>query len=176
MREPDFAQEGNRWGAVMTPWGSGAFWSAAMPDRERGPLADAVGGQDRRAARGSGEERGCRVRLVVTGEEDLVPRHAEVRRDDAANPDLFAQRALHGAREGPPGVGKGPQRAGENPLELLHTALVEHHRVEIRRIEAGPIEAPGNRADRKGGVVFTPRQALFLNGAHRHAVDNERRR
>src|SRR6266496_2699979 len=99
MRESDFAQQGNRCAAVIvprTPWASGGFWPAAMPDGERGPLADAVGGQDRRTARGSGEERGCRVRLVVTGEEDLVPRHAEVRRDDAANPDLFAQRALHG--------------------------------------------------------------------------------
>ena len=44
----------------------------AVADRERRPLADAVGGQDRRAPRRRGEERGGRVRMVVAGEQDLA--------------------------------------------------------------------------------------------------------
>src|SRR5439155_270739 len=72
MWESDFAQECDRGAAVSAP--------LAMADRERGPLAHAVGGQDRRATRRSRQEGGGRVRLVVPGEEDLPARHAEVRR------------------------------------------------------------------------------------------------
>src|SRR5207247_7030074 len=58
--------------------------------------------------------------------------------------------------------------------ELQHAALVEDHRIEIRRIEPRVIQAPLDRADRKPGVVLPPRQPLFLNRADRHAVDDER--
>ena len=145
-----------------------------MADRERGPLAHAVGGQDRRATRRSRQEGGGRVRLVVPGEEDLPARHAEVRRDDSAHPHLFPERALDGVRKGPPGVRERPERAGEDPLELQHTALIKDHRVEILRLEPGVIQAPFSRPGRKRGVVLAPRQALFLYGADRHAIDDER--
>ena len=75
-----------------------------MADRQRRPFADAVGGQDGRAARRRGEERGGGVRLVVLGEQDLRARHAEVRRDDAAHPDLLAERVLDRVRKRPPGA------------------------------------------------------------------------
>ena len=171
MREPDFAQCGDVGASV-----SAVRMPLPVADGERGPLADAVGGQDRGAIGRRRQERGGRVRLVVPGEEHLRPRYAEVRRDRAAHPDLVAERALHRLRKRSPRTGKGAQRAGENPLELQHAAFVKHHRVEIRRIEAGVIEAPLDRREGKGGVVLPPRQALFLHGADRHAVDNERRR
>ena len=69
---------------------------------------------------------------------------------------------------------EGPERAGENPLELQHAALVEDHRVEILRIEPGLIQAPFDRPCRKRGVVLVPRQTLLLHGADRYAVDDER--
>ena len=104
----------------------------------------------------------------------FAPRHAEVRRDDAAHPDLFAERVLDRVGKGPPGVGKRPQRAGQDPIELPHAALVEDDGVEIGRIEPGVIQAPFDGRQRKAGVVLAPRQALFLHGADRHAVDDER--
>ena len=55
MREPDLAQQRDVRAAVRAP--------LAVADRERRPLADAVGGQDRRAPRRRREERGGRVRL-----------------------------------------------------------------------------------------------------------------
>ena len=133
--------------SVMSAPPSGA--PLAVADRERRPLADAVGGQDRRAPRRRGEKGGGRVRLVVAGEQDLRPRHAEMRRDDAAHPDLFAERVLDRVRKGSPGARKRPQRAGEDPIELQHAALVEDHRVEIGRLEAGVIQAPFDGAERK---------------------------
>src|ERR1700680_1808355 len=112
----------------------------------------------------------------MPGEQDLAARHAEVRRDDAADPDLFSERALDGVRKRLPGAGEGPQRAGEDPLEFQHAAFVENDRVEILRIEPGVGQAPFNRRRWKGGVVLAPRQALFLYGTDRHAIDDERGR
>src|SRR5471030_2403986 len=60
MRKPDFTQERDRRGAVRA--------ALAVAHGERGPLAYAIGSQDRRATRGRGEEGGPRVRLVVFGE------------------------------------------------------------------------------------------------------------
>ena len=36
----------------------------------------------------------------------------------------------------PPGAGERPQRAGQDPIELQHAALVEDDRVEIGWLEA----------------------------------------
>jgi len=47
-------------------------------ERERGPLADAVGGEDGRAPGGRGEERGGGVRLVMLAEEDAIGPHPEL--------------------------------------------------------------------------------------------------
>ena len=146
----------------------------AMADRQRGPFADAVGGQDRRAPRGSGEERGSGVRMVVAGAQDLRPRDVEMRGDDAAHPHFFAERILDGTGERPPGARERPQRAGQDPIELPHAALVEDHRVEVGWLETGVIQAPFDGPERKAGVVLVPRQSFFLHGANRHAVDHER--
>ena len=96
MRKPDFAQAL----IVVGPFAR----RSPCADRQRRPLADAVGGQDRRAARRRGEERGGGVRLMVLGEQDLASGHAEMRRDDPAHPDLFAERVLHRVRKRPPGA------------------------------------------------------------------------
>ena len=114
--------------------------------------------------------------FVVPREEDLASWNAEVRRDDAANPDFFAERVLHGVRERSPGARESAQRAGEDPLELQHAALVEDDGVEIGRVEPGVIEAPFDRPDREGGVILSARQALLLYGADGHAIDEERGR
>jgi hypothetical protein len=91
--------------------------------------------------------------------------NVEVRRDDASYPDFFAERVLHSGRERSPGARECPQRAGQDPFELLHAALVEDHGVEVRRIEPGLIEAPFDRPDWKARAILSARQALFLNGA-----------
>jgi hypothetical protein len=51
----------------------------AVADRERGPLAHAIGRQDRRALGRRSEERGGRVCMMVAGEQDLRARHVEMR-------------------------------------------------------------------------------------------------
>ena len=66
------------------------FADRADPDRKRGPFADTVGRQDGRAARGRGQERRGRVRLVMFGKQDAAGADAELRRDDAPDPELSA--------------------------------------------------------------------------------------
>ena len=166
--KPDLARERQR--------GRAAGAALAAADGERGPLADAVGGQDRGAARGRGEKGRGRVRGVVAGEEDLAARHAEVRRDDAAHPHLLAERVADRVRERSPRARKGAQRAHQDALELQHAALVEDDRVEIGRRQAGVIEAPLDRLERKAGVVLVARQPLLLHRRGGHAVHHQRRR
>src|SRR5258708_40299869 len=103
MRKPDFTFECDGRTAVRA-----SFTGA---NRERGPFAYAVSGQYRRATRWRSEESGRRMRLVVLGEQDLAPRHAQVRGNDSAHPDLLAQRVLHRLRERAPGLRIGTQRA-----------------------------------------------------------------
>ena len=137
----------------------------AVADRERRPLADAVGGEDGRASCRRRQERRGGVGLVVPGEEDLPAIDAEVRRDDAAHPDLFAERVLHRMRKRSPRARECPQRAREDPLELQHAALVEDDRIEIAGVELRVVQAPLDRVQREARVVLPPRQALFLDGA-----------
>ena len=84
------------------------------------------------------------------------------------------ERVLDRVRKRSPRARKRAQRAGEDPLELQHAALVEDHRVEIRRARARLIEAPLDGAQRKARVVLAPRQPLLLHRRDRHAVDDER--
>ena len=73
--------------------------------------------------------------------------------------------------------GKARERAGEDALELQHAALVEDHRVEDRPARARRARGTTRwRATGKAGVVLAARQPLFLHGADRHAVDDERGR
>src|SRR5437764_8701611 len=77
-------------------------------------------------------------------------------------------------RKRTPRVRKCAQRARQDPLELQHASFVEHDCVEIGWVELRVLEAPLDRADWKPGVVLPTREALFLYGARRHAVDDER--
>ena len=153
VREADLAQRAS----MSVPPSARA---RAVPDRQRRPFADAVRGEDRGAPRRRGEERGGGVRRVVLGEQDLLPRHAEMRRDDAAHPDLLAERVLDRVRKRSPRARERAQRAGQDPLELQHAALVEHDRVEIGRLEPGAIEAPLDGAD-----AGTPRRSCGATAA-----------
>ena len=94
MGEAQLAQQSDR--------GLSAFLLLADPDRQGRPLADSVGGEDRGAAAGCGQEGGGGVRLMVAGEEDLVRRHAELRRDHPTYPQLLAEHVLHRLGEGAP--------------------------------------------------------------------------
>jgi hypothetical protein len=94
--------------------------------------------------------------LVMLRKQDLAPRDAEVRRDDAAHPDLFAERVLHRLRERAPRARERTQRTHQDPLELQHRALIEDHRVERLRLEAGLPEAPLDRRQRERGVALAP--------------------
>ncbi len=166
MREPDLALQRDVGDAVRT--------LLAVTGRERRPFAHAIRGEDGRAPGRRGQKRGCGMRGVVIGEEDLLPPHAELRRDDAAHPHFLAEGVLDRVWKRPPRSREGAQRAGENPLELEHAALVEDHRIEIRRVEAGVVEAPLDRARRKGGVVLPAREPLLLYGADGRAVHHQR--
>ena len=83
VREPDLTLKGDVGGSVRP--------ALAMAGRECRPFADAVRGQDRGARRRGREERRGRVRGVVSGKQDLRARDVEVRRNDAAHPDLLAE-------------------------------------------------------------------------------------
>ena len=164
MRKPDLALERDV-GAVGPPF--------AVTGRERRPLPHAVGGQDGRTTSRRREKRGGGVRRVVPGKQDLLPRHAEIGRDDAAHPHLFAERVPDRVRERTPGLRKRAQRRGEDPVELQHAPFVEDDGVEVRGVESSLLQAPFDGAERKTGVVLPPRQALFLHRAHRQAVDDQ---
>ena len=116
------------------------------------------------------------MRGVVVGEKDLVSRDSEVGGDDSADPDFLAEGILDGRRKGPPRVRELAQGAGQNALELQHAAFVEDDGVEIRRGQAGVIQAPFDGSGRKGAVVLLSRQPFLLDGADRHAIDQQRRR
>src|SRR5262249_60529009 len=88
----------------------------AAAGRERRPLADAVSGQDGGMLRRRREEDRRGVRVMVVGEKDLVAADAEVRRDDAARPDLLAERVLDGFRKRSPGMRKRSERRRENAV------------------------------------------------------------
>ena len=154
--------------------GAAAGTPLSLADRQRGPLADAIGGQDRGAAGRRREKSRRRVRLVMAGEQDLRPRHAQLRGDDAPHPDLFAERVLDGVGKGPPGVRKGAERGGQDPVELPHAPFVKHHGIEVGRLQARVIQTPFDGAERECRVVLAARQTLFLYGTGGHAVDHQR--
>src|SRR4051812_50046813 len=105
-------------------------------------------------------------------EEDLVPPHIEVRRDNPAHPDLLPEGVLDGVGERSPRARKRAKRAGENPVELQHAALVENDRIEIGGGGGGTIEAPlkCRGGERRG--VLPPRQPPFLPRAAPPAPDH----
>ena len=124
--------------------------AVALPCGQRGPFADAVGGQDRRASCRRGEERGGRMRDVMIGKQNLLSRHAEVRRDDAAHPDLFSERVLHGVRKRAPRSRERAQRADVRiRSNFSMRPLVEHDRVEIGRLETCVFQAPVDGTERE---------------------------
>ena len=134
----------------------------AFADGQRRPLADPVGGEDRRTPGGRRQEGGGGVRLMMLGEEDLRARHIEMGRDDPLDPDLLPERIVHRLREGAPGSREGAERAGHDPVELQHRALVEHHRVERfglqARLRPGTIRSPPAERRRRscGGKTALP--------------------
>ena len=98
-----------------------------------------------------------------------------MRRDDAACPDLVAERVLDGLRKRPPGVRERPECAGEDPVELQHAPFVEDDRVEILRLKPACSRHQSMAPDGKARIVLLPREPFFLDGADRYAVDHERR-
>src|SRR5262245_24920187 len=104
----------------------------ALPHGQCGPLADAVGGQDRGAPRGRREKRGRRVRRMMIGEQDLVAGHPEMRRNDAANPDLLAQHVLYRMRERSPRARKGAQGTEIGRASCRERVLVQREDLPLR--------------------------------------------
>src|SRR5207248_1218977 len=148
----------------------------AAAERQRRPLAHAIGGEYRGALYRSREERGRGVGLVMLAEQDPVRADAEPRGDDPLDPELAAQRVLHGAGKAAPGAGEAAQGHGQDAIELQHRLFVEDHRVELLGFEVLLLEAPLDRGEGKRGVVLAAREPLLLDGADRHAVDQQRRR
>jgi hypothetical protein len=108
----------------------------------RGPLADAVHGEDGRLLEGREEERGRRVGAVVRAHED---RHLAAQRalEVEADPELPAQPVGHDEREGGQRVGEAGEGDGRDPLELPDRLLVKDGRAEVRRLESGVGETAG---------------------------------
>ena len=72
--------------------------------------------------------------------------------------------------------GKARSAVKTDALELQHRLLVEHHRVEVVRLEPGLAEAPLDGRQREAGVVLPPREPLLLDGDDRQSVDDQGRR
>src|SRR5262249_50152812 len=51
----------------------------------------------------------------------------------------------------------------------------EDDRVELVRLETGPLQAPFDRGEWERRVVLSPRETLFLDCANRETVDQKRR-
>jgi len=62
----------------------------------------------------------------------------------------------------------------QDALELGHRLLVEDDRVQIAGLDAAPLEAEVDGAQRKRGVALLARQPLFLHRANRLAVEEQR--
>src|SRR6185503_18009890 len=109
VREPDLAQKRDV-RAIGPPF--------AVTGGQRRPFPYPIGLEDGRTTYGRGEKCRGSVRLMMSREEDLLAADAEMRRDDAAGPDLFPQRVLHRVRKGPPRARERAKRAREDPREL----------------------------------------------------------
>ena len=162
VREADLALQGDV--GALCP-------AATAPGGERRPFADAICGEEGGGPGRRGQESGGGVRLVMFGEQDLLARHAEPRSDDAAHPQLLAQRILHRMGEGAARAREGAQHRGQDAVELQHRPLVEDDGVEFLGLEPGAVEAIFDRAEREGRIVLAPREALLLHRRHRQAVD-----
>jgi hypothetical protein len=98
LGEADFAQQRDH----------GPFRSArSLSDGQCGPFAHAIRRQYRGVMHRRGQKGGGGMRAMMFGKQNLSPRHAQVRGDDAPDPKLFTQGILHRMREGTPGMGEG---------------------------------------------------------------------
>src|SRR3954468_3449871 len=109
-REPEIGREGGiehpqRMRKAQLPRdpdpGGAVGGDLALAERQRGPLADSVRGEDGRPPGRGCEERGRRMRLVMFAEKDPAAADAELRRDGSPYPELAAERVLHRTREAP---------------------------------------------------------------------------
>ena len=144
-------------------------------DARRGPLADAVDGEDRGLGEWGGVERGCGVGEVVPGEEQRhlaaegalqVARHEELdpqERRRGLEPLLFPARR------------HADQRL-EHAVEAQHRVVVEHHGIELVWLDEGLLQAVADRVCRKTRVVLLSGEALLLRGGNDVAVPNDRGR
>ncbi len=110
---------------------------------------------------------------MMLGEQDVLPRHTQLGRDNAAYPKLLAQGIFHGVWERTPGMGKSAKRTRKDAVEFEHRALIKYHRVELAGFKPGRLKAVFDRAHGKSGIVFAPGEPLFLDRGYRHAVDNQ---
>ena len=99
--------------------------------------------------------------------------NAEMRSDDSLDPQLVAERALHGLGKASPRSWKGSEQSGQDALELEHRFLVEDDRVELSWLDSclrrGTIRCWREEKTRRSFDVKT----FFLNRADRHAVDDQ---
>src|SRR5690606_26790685 len=113
------------------------------------------------------------VALVVVEADDAVAPDAEALGEVVEDPDLAAELAGEGAREGAPGARQVAQEVDEDALELGERLLVEGDGVEVGGLEAGVLEAGEGGGEREARVVLDPRQALLLDRGDDLAVDDE---
>ncbi len=143
------------------------FDIAAAPDpvRGRGPLADAVDGQDRRVLERRREEGAGRMGLMMLGVENL-----------ALEPKGVPHLAVHVKFVLQPhwcGLEKRLEAAGghakislENALELQQRLVVEAYERQIPGPNPAGLEAVFHCPSREGGVAFLAREALLLRRRH----------
>src|SRR5690606_32098647 len=143
---------------------AGARRRAGAVDRRRGPLSDAVDGDDRGALERRREERRSRVGEVVVGEEELIELAPERGADLALHPEPLAEPRRERARELRQARQELAEVGREDPLELPERLLVEDDVVDVRHRQPRLLEAEPRRLDRERGVVLDAAEALLLGG------------
>ena len=158
------------------------FRSPADTHRSGGPLPHPVHGQDHRLRERRGVEGARRVRLVVFGEqESFVPVHRGRRGGESPPQQVFLEQFLldpYRRCEGEGAEAPGRERQGglEQPLELQEGFVVEDHPIDFVERRPGLCQTGGDGAGGIPGVVFSPREPLFLGGRDDPAVLDQGRR
>ncbi len=151
--------------------------AVAAPDAETGgrPFPGAIERQDCRFLERRGEKGACSVRLMMPGENELLPvGAAEGAAHFAWQVQLLPQPRRHCADEAAE-TGRSVGDVGfEQPVEMHERLFVEPDIVKLRGIKPGLLQAGGDGPCRERSVVLDAGESFFLGSSHDFAIDDQR--
>ncbi len=161
VREVEFSQRGD-------------VTVVAGGDYRRRPLADGVDRHDRRVGKRAGVVGGAGVgTVVVTAAERASAGEPEFSSDPYRNAD-FPPEPLPHHRAERRRVPRGDSQVSlEESVELDHRTLVEPDLVHVVDRESGLVKTERDGATGERGVMFDPREPLFLGRGDEPAVDDQ---